>query len=262
MEDIRGKRFDWSRDQPLLARWYAGPVGSAILRNTRLRLKDQLPKVFGHRALQIGALGPQGQLLDDTATLRRHLLDPRGAKVGADVIADARQLPFADDSLQVVYLPHTLDYCDVPHQVLREANRVLADDGFLLLMGFNLWSAWGARRAMLLWRKGMPWRGHFFSAARVADWLSVLDFRVTSRVGVGPASMHGSPPGKSRFRQGTRALREFGAPVYVLLARKQSIPLNPAQLLRARQRGRKAVVAGAFAHSSSKRQTSNREPNA
>lgn len=260
MENLTANRLDWARDQPLLARWYAAPVGRAVLRHTRQRLAEQLPKVFGHRALQVGGLGPDGQLLDDTATLRRLVLDPRGAAVGADMVGDAQQLPFADNSLHVVYLPHTLDYCDVPHQVLREANRVLTDDGFLVLMGFNLWSAWGARRALFHWRKGMPWRGHFFSASRVVDWLSVLDFKVIERAGVGPASVYGTVPGGNRLRRGARAMRELGAPVYVLLARKQSIPLNPAHLVRARQPGRKAVVAGAFAHHSSERRARGQDP--
>lgn len=262
MENLTHTGLEWTRDLPQLARWYAAPVGQSILRHTRLRLARELPKVFGHRALQVGALGGAGQLLDDTATLRRLVLDPRGESVGADVIADARQLPFADGSLHVVYLPHTLDYCDAPHQVLREANRVLTDDGFLVLMGFNLWSSWGARRAVLHWRKGVPWRGHFFSAGRVADWLSVLDFNVMERVGVGPAAVYGALPSGGKLRLGARALREYGAPVYVLLARKQSIPLNPAQVLRARQRGRQAVVSGAFAHHSSKRDAPGQDPTA
>ncbi len=260
MEKLTEDRLDWVRQHVQLAQWYEAPVGKAVLRNARQRLADHLPRVFGHRALQVGALGTDGQLLDDTATLRRLVLDARGASVGADVIGDALQLPFADGSLQVVYLPHTVDFAHAPHQVLREANRVLADDGFLVLVGFNLWSTWGARRALLRWRRGMPWRGHFFSPSRVADWLSVLDFKVTARVGVGPAAVLGAPPSGGRFRRGARAVREYCSPVYVLLARKQSIPMNPAQVLRARQRTRSTVVAGAFARHSSERTGRGEDP--
>lgn len=260
MEKLTEDRLNWVRQHPALAAWYDAPVGRAILRHARLRLADHLPRVFGHRALQVGALGADGELLDDTATLKRLVLDVRGAAVGADVVGDALQLPFADGSLQVVYLPHTLDFAHAPHQVLREANRVLADDGFLVMTGFNLWSAWGIRRAALRWRGGMPWRGHFFSPSRVADWLSVLDFKVTARVGVGPAAVLGASPSGGRIRRGARAVREYCAPVYVLLARKQSIPMNPAQVLRARQRTRNTVVAGAFARHSSERTSHGKDP--
>ncbi len=260
MNNLTDDQIRWVDQHPYLARWYAAPVGRALLRNARRRLANHLPRVFGHRALQIGDLGPDGRLLDDTATLRQVLLDTRGGAVGADVVGNALQLPFEDGSIQVVYLPHTLDFSSTPHQVLREANRVLSDDGFLVLIGFNLWSGWGLRRALLRWRRGMPWRGHFYSPSRVADWLSVLDFKVTERVGVGPAVAWGAQPSGGKLRLTVRAVREFGAPVYVLLARKQTIPMTPAQIARARQPKRNTVVAGAFARHSNERRSHRENP--
>ncbi|MAF74307.1 methyltransferase domain-containing protein [Idiomarina baltica] len=94
------------------------------------------------------------------------------------VRAHYTQLPIKNESVDTLVCPFVLDFSADPHQVLREALRVLADDGTLILAGFNPLSP-----AMLsgLWRSqrwSFPWQGRYFSQARVKDWLSLLGFRV------------------------------------------------------------------------------------
>ncbi len=56
-------------------------------------------------------------------------------------------MPFASDSIDAIFLPHTLELVEDPYAVLREAERVLCAEGCLMICGFNPFSGWGARRA-------------------------------------------------------------------------------------------------------------------
>ncbi|WP_420887247.1 methyltransferase domain-containing protein [Candidatus Photodesmus anomalopis] len=47
------------------------------------------------------------------------------------------QLPFLEKSFYAVILFHQLNYCIKPHQTFHEVNRVMVDNGYLILTGFN-----------------------------------------------------------------------------------------------------------------------------
>jgi SAM-dependent methyltransferase len=61
---------------------------------------------------------------------------------------DFAELPFASQSLDLVVLPHVLEFAAEPHQVLREVERVLIPEGQVIICGFNPASLWGARQGM------------------------------------------------------------------------------------------------------------------
>ena len=103
----------------------------------------------------------------------------------ANLVFDARALPFFEESLDLVVLPHTLEFSADPHACLREVARVLVNEGRVVISGINPLSLWGARQ----WR-GHAWRrlgggdlylpaqGEFISPWRLADWLRLLGFVV------------------------------------------------------------------------------------
>jgi len=39
-------------------------------------------------------------------------------------------------------MPHTLEFTNDPHQVLREVDRVLIPEGHVVILAFNPWSLW------------------------------------------------------------------------------------------------------------------------
>ncbi len=88
-------------------------------------------------------------------------------------------LPFDVKSIDVVLLPHTLDFASDPHQVLREVDRVLAPEGHVVILGFNPLSLWGIRRLVARRRGRVPWCGNFFGRHRIKDWLALLEYELT-----------------------------------------------------------------------------------
>jgi len=124
--------------------------------------------LFGYYAVQLGQ--PTIDSLRANRMPTRVLAGPGPAST---VRCDPAQLPFPAASVDLLTLPHTLDFHADPRQVLREAERVLVPEGRILITGFNPWSLWGATR-LYRRRHGMPWQGHFLSLPRVKDWLALL----------------------------------------------------------------------------------------
>ena len=56
------------------------------------------------------------------------------------------QLPLASQSVDLVVLPHVLEFHAEPHEMLREADRVMMPEGQLVISGFNTASLWGLRQ--------------------------------------------------------------------------------------------------------------------
>ena len=158
-----------------LQEWFETPLGQYLLQKERAYLDDVTPDIFGFHALQLGV--PGVDLLRENRIAHKvrvaNLADP-------DVYARAHELPFATQSIDLVLLPHALEFSEEPHQILREVDRVMMAEGRLIILGFNPWSLWGLRSALGFSRHAIPWSGRFVSLPRVKDWLALLGFEVSA----------------------------------------------------------------------------------
>ena len=85
-------------------------------------------------------------------------------------------LPIASDSVDLVILMHHLSNTSEPHAVLREAFRILIPEGKLIIIDFNPMSLWGLRHFFQSWLERVPFKGHYFTARRIDDWMRLLGF--------------------------------------------------------------------------------------
>jgi SAM-dependent methyltransferase len=161
---------------PGLEDWLVSPQGRYVLGWECARIDETIADVFGYNALQLGL--PQLDLLAGNRIPFRQKAG-EGSKQGAvDVSCDLRHLPFAANSIDLVVLPHVLEFYADPHQILREVERVLIPEGQVVITGFNPLSLWGVRRWLPPRRQSFPWQGQYLSATRIKDWLQLLGFEV------------------------------------------------------------------------------------
>lgn len=168
--------------------WFITPAGRYIADWSLETADALLLDVFGLQAAQIGC-----EALDFLAHNRAQhrfrcgLSQPHGSALNSGtspfaLSANAAALPFDSDSLDLIVLPYVLEFHPQPHQVLREAQRVLRPEGRLLIFGFNPLSLWGLRNSLSLARTpgkiAFPWPGHYLAIHRLKDWLKLLDFDV------------------------------------------------------------------------------------
>ena len=212
-----------------LEAWYGSTLGREVASQEAACLRDMLEGVFGHYILQVGGSEVFRETVATSQVRHAVTLPPAGQPegLGMRIVASPEALPIASDSLDAVFLPHTLDFAGDPRQVLREAERVLIPEGRLILLGFNALSPWALVR---LARPGrMPWCGAFLTRYRVGDWLSLLGFDVEwQRMLVFQAPWGGSRwcSGSFLAAAGSRYWPALGG-VYALRAVKRVSTLTP-----------------------------------
>jgi SAM-dependent methyltransferase len=159
-----------------------------------MQFDELVGDIFGFNAVQIGLLEipalrnnrmpfvfgagePQTESLiagsdDDHADVA---VRPR-----AHVQIRLEELPFASQSIDLLVLPHALEFADDPHRVLREVERVLMPEGQVVISGFNPISLWGMRQMVgrSFGSPFLPEAGQFLALPRLKDWLKLLGFEV------------------------------------------------------------------------------------
>ena len=131
-----------------LGPWLETQAGSYVRAWEQSRLDALTVDIFGFNAIQIGL--PQIDALRANRMKNKWLTD---TNLPADnhardasqivVVHDFAELPFASQSLDLVVLPHALEFAAEPHRVLREVERVLIPEGQVIVCGFNPASLWG-----------------------------------------------------------------------------------------------------------------------
>src|SRR5512140_1220335 len=96
-----------------LSEWFSAPMGARLLASELNYFDQELADVFGFNAIQLG--------LPEYPYLRTNRM-PFRCVTGSDgpvgVRCDSCALPLQTASVDLVVLPHTLEFSSSPHQVL------------------------------------------------------------------------------------------------------------------------------------------------
>lgn len=180
MNLVKSKKepIDFAARHESFERWFQTPLGRALLADERRTLDAELAHLTGARQLQVG-ISHRLPLATGTDFTQRVMTTPVWSPEISDgvVVCDSHELPFSSDSMDLVVLQHSADFSRYPHEVIREAARVLRGEGTIALLGLNPLSLWGLRRAVSRHREG-PWGGRFLFRRRMEDWLHLLGFNI------------------------------------------------------------------------------------
>jgi SAM-dependent methyltransferase len=216
--------------------WAQLPKGEYFRDALERQLKPWLAKMYGFHLLKIGNLSAE---INTESCAISHQVNVSLAGQPIQVKADPLHLPFAEKSVDACLLANTLPWCSDPHRLLREADRVLIDDGWLILSGFNPMSLMGLRKLVPVLRRKSPYNSRMFTFTRQLDWLSLLNFEVMHYSGfqVLPWTQEGGKMLTTHFPA-------LGC-MQLIVARKRTIPLtlNPMKQSKAKSQIRQAVGA-------------------
>ena len=244
-----------SGDQALildLADWLETPPGRYVRAWEQKQVDAIVGNVFGYHAIQIG-LAHWDLLQANRIPFkgRTRIVFEAAAEHGAVLVCDPEALPFETQSIDLLVLPHVLECSADPHQVLREAERVLMPEGRVVISGFNPWSLWGARDRMPGLDPLLPVPVHLqVSLPRIKDWFKLLSLELDrGRFGCyAPPCINQAWLDRWSFMEaaGDRWWPVCGA-IYVVSAVKRVPALRivgPAWKANAKRVRRQAVVAG------------------
>ena len=239
---MRKRLIHWLRCDPSeitrqrLRAWLTHLPGRWFQAEERAQLRAILPNLFGYHLLQLGDLYSK-ECLTSSRIPHCMVLDqwlqekpPAGEREREGICGQPECLPIATDCLDTVVLPHTLEFTEQPHQILREVERVLIPEGHVVILCFNHWSLWLFWRLALGWRGRPPWCGRFIGQTRLKDWLQLLGFDIidTQHYFFRPPLRHKGIMKRLRFLDyiGRRWAPIFGAG-YLVVARKRVATLTP-----------------------------------
>jgi SAM-dependent methyltransferase len=224
--------------------WLGSGLGQAVLQAESELMSEALDDVFGWELLQLGTWGPRERLLSGCRT-RRHavIADARVQSADTDIAARLSQLPISNGAVDAVVLPHTLEFETDPYAVVREADRVLAGEGQLIVLGFRPFSLWGFRSRAIS-RGYPPGLRRMLGMRRLCDWLELLGYDVSLKRHYlfappwgGAAPREGEP--SHLLRRGW--FKPWPAGAYLIKARKRVFTLTP---LRPKLRERTQPIGG------------------
>ena len=168
--------------------WVQSPAGQYLLEWEKKQLDEVVVDIFGYHALQMGL--PSLDTLHANRMPHRWLATQELPEMAPDVrrvavCFDFAALPFPANSLDLVILPHTLEWSSDPHTTLREVERVLVPEGKVVICALNPVSLWGLRhqcsrfyRFLNLFSGFLPEHSRLIHYWRLRDWLRLLGFEV------------------------------------------------------------------------------------
>lgn len=214
--------------QPIApASWQDIPAGEQIKTAIEQHLAPWWPRMFGYFLLQVGALS--GEIAVKDSLIKNSIRVNKHSGL-ADVIADIDDLPFIEHGVDVCLLNHCLEFSLDPHHVVREANRVLIPNGYLIISGYNPFSLAGCNKLVPYRRRKTPWQDRFFTPGRVKDWLQLMGYEILEDTRFLHSSLSSNKPagyiGEHWEKFASSYLNAVGS-VYLIIAKKRLLPLTP-----------------------------------
>ncbi len=241
------------------------PLGNAIINMEKQQCARLVPSAYYARSLQIGmawanyfeGITVSSQYVIDTEYSTQFAAVRRGRYQNASyqvvgrpmeqtkqttkqavemgnqshyVVSSASALPFPEKTHDLIILPHTLDFCSDPHEVLRQTSQILVAEGCIVIIGFNLISVYGIMKLFKKHTEKMlgddHYDSHYYRPGRVQDWLALLGFDL-----VGAAMTAYQPPIQSeKWRDRLAFIEKAGdrwcpglGGVYVIVGRKRQM---------------------------------------
>lgn len=207
--------------------WQSLPNGEVIKKAIEQELAPWWQKFFGYHLVKLGALSQEISVTDCTI---KHQVNLGSQKNHSNVIADIDDLPLKEHSVDVCLLSHALEFSLDPHHVIREANRVIIPNGYIIITGFNPLSLASLNKLLPHKRNQTPWNERFFSPMRVKDWLHLMGFEIMAD----QRCLHSTLSGKlstetlqSHWHQTAKSYLPALGSIYVIVAKKRVLPLTP-----------------------------------
>jgi SAM-dependent methyltransferase len=201
--------------------WADWPWGEYYREALSDQLQPWLSKLCGFHLLKIGNLSAELNTQNCTIT---HQINVGGRGARLHMVADPYQLPFIAKSIDACLLAHVLCHEEEPYRLLCEVDRVMVNDGWLLISNFNAFSLAGASRLLSQLHYSPPYISRLFTRNCLSSWLHELNYEVLEQV-----CFHVLPwqPKDCSFL--STHLPALGC-INFIVARKRTQPLTPISM--------------------------------
>ena len=169
----------------VLIDWFSTTKGQVLQQQEAAFLTRSITVSCKQVIVQIGALGWESEFIDCNMYEQFYVIDDELSPCSESKLLKgaADILPFKSESVDMIILPHLLDFDRDKHQVLREVERILKPEGKLIILGFNPWNIYINLQYIRRREKKSLWHPSLVSRTRLEDWLNLLNFEVELAAG-------------------------------------------------------------------------------
>ncbi len=159
--------------------WWSSTLGQLVIQVETEKLVKVFPQVFGYHILLLGVVA-QFKMIEYSVIPYQSVVNPfyRDDGLAKTITSQWQSLSIVSNSVDVVVLPHTLDFSENASEVIQEACRVLIPEGRLLIFGLNPYSLWRLKSSWSRGKKSMPWCCDFKSVGFIKRELLDADFKI------------------------------------------------------------------------------------
>lgn len=241
--------------------WDNFPAGEHIRDAVNTVCSDYAERIFGYHFAKLGSLSAEINL--NTSPIRHHInqvpFDNQfGCQLNANsafgdtsdnnvsssqfhdesressisrentVVGQSHSLPFAENSIDGFLLANELDFAQDPHEILREVDRVITQNGYVIISGFNPLSLAGIAKFLPVKRGNILHDARFFTSYRIKDWLQLLGFEIVEQRQVLFSTLFFQQrwKGAAKLQNYLASYLPWCSAVYVILAKKRVIPMT------------------------------------
>lgn len=215
-----------SQKQILASRCFNSAIGQTIFQCETQIAERLVPRIHYQRCVQVEGPSHLHYFDSFTSVSKYRVSQELNRRLEYSIVGVGECLPFGAESIDYLFLPHVLDFCDRPEELLQETTQCMTVDGVLLITGFNPRSMLALLKRFKRIESLVPSTVKFYSVHQIRQWLSLLGFEIF-------AAEFGffRPPFRQHYRlkrlekweiAGARWWPTLGS-VYVLAARRQNM---------------------------------------
>lgn len=233
--------------------WGEFPAGEQIRQAINSVCNDYAERVFGYHFAKLGSLSSaitleaspirhHVNLVPDEKTLKKaNVCDERDRHDSSSshrdpfvqcqpsfVVGQSHSLPFSENSIDGFLLANELDFAQDPHEILREVDRVITQNGYVIISGFNPLSLAGIAKFLPVKHGNILHDARFFTSYRIKDWLQLLGFEIVEQRQVMFSTLFFQQKWKGavKLQEYLASYLPWCSAVYVILAKKRVIPMT------------------------------------
>ncbi|WMY96810.1 MAG: methyltransferase domain-containing protein [Arsenophonus sp.] len=214
MKSVLFKKIDKSFNS-----WKNIPWGEYYCTALNKELQLWWPKIFGFHLLKIGQFSLD---IDTQSSFINHQFSMNTVGENSQLLGNPDEMPFKNKSIDVCLLIQELAYSNRPYSLLREMDRILVDDGWLIISNFNSMSLLGIIKFISFFLKSQlyGYSRHIFPLSILLNWLNFLNYEIFFK------ESFQILPWISPHHFINKKFK-FAGCIMLIIARKRTLPLTP-----------------------------------
>lgn len=214
--------------QKAIETWYASAFGQQVLKAEQQQVEQLISDKFGYYVVEFTDAVSHFNVLSPIARKFSLSLMPN-KNPQQSLTAELTALPFIPDSVDMIIMPHILEFIAEPEHVLEQVWTSLMPNGYVLIMSFNPYSLWGIYRKLKQDKK-IPYQGSYFSSRKITSMLKSAGFHVDEIVSCSftlPTMNQQSTQTHNRWLAFAQLAWPSSGNVNIILARKRLSGVTP-----------------------------------